>query len=285
MLIGVDIGGTHITAAEIFWKNGKVNFGRESSSSVQTLGSAEDIISSWATVISPLILSHPSVQIGIAMPGPFDYPNGISRMVDQGKMKSLYGLSVKNLLAKELRISPNAIEFTNDAEAFLRGESLGGAGKGFQNALGITLGTGLGSAIQIQEVIRDGMLWTAPFRGGIAEDFLGTNWFKEEVFQRHGLNISGVIELLIPDYEKEIADPLFKEFGLSLGEFLFPYLSRMQMEAVILGGKISESMDRFVPYTLEYLAQMGWEITIEKAQLGENAALLGACFPFLEVNN
>src|SRR5690606_4374061 len=121
------------------------------------------------------------LHIGIAMPGPYDYENGISLISEQGKMKSLYGLSVKNLLADALRIPPAQIQFTNDAESFLKGEVFAGVGKGFSNTLGLTLGTGLGSAIHVEDVVKDAKLWTAPFRDGIAEDYLGTDWFIEFV--------------------------------------------------------------------------------------------------------
>jgi len=216
------------------------------------------------------------------MPGPYDYPNGISLIQDQGKMKSLYKLSVKNLLAESLGIASGQIQFTNDAEAFLLGESLAGSAKAFKNSLGTTLGTGLGSAIKVGEVVIDAKLWTAPFRDGIAEDYLGTNWFIREAKKQFNLTISGVKELGESESIQQEADILFEIFGKALGEFLLPYLIRLQSEAVILGGKIALKNARFLPATSQYLIQHGCLAKIKISTLGEQAALIGACQLFIK---
>ena len=123
-LIGVDIGGSHISAASVKWDGEKAKILNFSEADVDSHSCADQLISSWANVIRSAAGDSRDFRIGIAMPGPYDYPNGISLIKDQGKMKSLYGLSVKNLLSHCLEVSPESIAFTNDAEAFLAGESL-----------------------------------------------------------------------------------------------------------------------------------------------------------------
>lgn len=280
-LIGVDIGGSHISAAKVDWAGNQIETSDFFEGDVDTLGSAEEIISAWSQVIRRSMGDNSDLKIGIAMPGPYDYPNGISLIKDQGKMKSLFGLSVKNLLSESLEIDPACIAFTNDAEAFLLGESLAGAGRGFGNSIGLTLGTGLGSAIKIQDVVKDGKLWTAPFREGIAEDYLGTAWFKTYTSKQFGIQISGVIDLLSPHFDQSIAQQVFAEFGKTLGEFLSHYVLRMQCQGVVLGGKIARAAGRFLPTTESYLQKKGCPQDIQISQLGEKAALIGACFPFL----
>jgi glucokinase len=191
-------------------------------------------------------------------------------------------LSVKNLLAESLGIATGQIQFTNDAEAFLLGESLAGSAKAFKNSIGITLGTGLGSAIKVGDVVIDAKLWTAPFRDGIAEDYLGTNWFIREAKKQFNLTISGVKELGESEFIQQEADILFEIFGKALGEFLLPYLLRLQSEAVILGGKIALMNARFLPATSQYLIQRGCLAKIEISTLGEQAALIGACQLFIK---
>jgi glucokinase len=218
------------------------------------------------------------------MPGPYDYPNGISLIKDQGKMKSLFGLSVKNLLVESLEIPTSSIAFTNDAEAFLSGESLAGAGRGFANSIGLTLGTGLGSAIKIHDVVKDAKLWTAPFRDGIAEDYLGTAWFKEYTFQKSGIEISGAKDLLSTEFDQELAGQVFSEFGKTLGELLSFYVIRLQCNGVVLGGKISRASEMFLPSTKVYLERFGYPLEIRISELEEKAALIGACLPFISTN-
>lgn len=282
--IGVDIGGSHISAAQIGWNGDEVSIDHFVEAEVDTLGEVDEIILEWSQVIKKVAGRNSNHQVGIAMPGPYDYVNGISLIKDQGKMKSLCGRSVKNLLAESLAIDPEAIVFTNDAEAFLLGESLAGAGRGFENAIGLTLGTGLGSAIKIGDVVKDAKLWTAPFRDGIAEDYLGTNWFKTFSFQKFGLEIGGVKNLMAEGFDLQVADSIFAEFGKSLGEFLAQYIIRLQCQCVVLGGKIARASDRFLPYTQAYLAPLRYPIEIKVSEMEEKATLVGACYPFWSEN-
>ncbi|MBC6365821.1 ROK family protein [Algoriphagus sp. AK58] len=280
-LIGADIGGTHISVAELRSESGGLGVDFPLQRDVDTSQDADSIISSWAELIAEVSQGEKDFYLGISMPGPFDYERGISLIQTQGKMRALYGLSVKELLASSLGVPAEKIRFTNDAEAFLIGENLAGAGMGMENLIGITLGTGLGSAIKIQDVTKDAKLWTAPFRDGIAEDYLGTAWFVQKANTDYGLQIKGVKDLLQPDRDPRVAQAIFREFGATLGEFLLPYVVRLQIQKVILGGKISLVGDRFVPFTQGYLEKFGIKVPIQVSALGEKAALIGAVSPFL----
>ncbi|SDA69781.1 glucokinase [Algoriphagus alkaliphilus] len=279
--IGVDIGGSHISSAQILWNGKSAEITEFHEADIDTFRSTSELIADWSAVIRGSIGSQKDIRIGIAMPGPFDYSNGISLIKDQGKLKSLFGLSVKKLLSESLKIDSKHIVFSNDAEAFLAGESLAGAGRDFQSSIGLTLGTGLGSAIKIRQVVKDGKLWTAPFRDGIAEDYLGTAWFKTYALQKFGLKLAGVKDLLAVDLDREIADCVFAQFGETLGEFLSFYVIRLQCEGVVLGGKITRAADRFLPYTKAYLDKVDYPVEIKISELEEKASLIGACLPFI----
>lgn len=279
-IIGVDIGGSHISAAQVSLNKTDATINAFHESDVDTLQDKASIISSWIEVILKAANGNKDFKVGIAMPGPYDYVNGISLIKDQGKMASLFQLSVKNLLAESLNISTQNISFTNDAEAFLAGESFSGAGKDFSNSIGITLGTGLGSAIKVEEVVKDAKLWTAPFKDGIAEDYLGTSWFTKTVSKNYNIKIKGVKDLLNSDIDSSISRLIFEEFGRNLAEFLFPYAIRLQTQAVVLGGKISLAADHFLPFTDAYLDSIGFSIPFKISKLGEKATLIGACLPF-----
>ncbi|WP_084454303.1 ROK family protein [Algoriphagus terrigena] len=279
--IGLDIGGSHISVAQVVWDGSQAKINAFHEADVDTHRSAEEIIADWTDLIRKSARSQPDIQLGIAMPGPYDYPNGISLIKDQGKMKSLYGLSVKNLLAEKLQIDPVQIVFTNDAEAFLLGESLAGAGRGFKNSIGLTLGTGLGSAFKMGDTVNDAKLWTAPFRDGIAEDYLGTGWIRRAAEEKLGLEISGLKDLLSGDFDSEAVEEILAEFGTTLGEFLSPYIIQMNCQGVVIGGKIARAANRFLPYTHAYLESVGNPIQIRISELEEKAAMIGACHPFL----
>lgn len=280
-LIGVDIGGSHISVAQVFWDGREVLFGDVYEADVDTFRIAEEIISDWSDLIRKAIGDQTTVQIGIAMPGPYDYPKGISLIKDQGKMKSLFGLSVKELLSASLNIEAENIAFCNDAEAFLLGESLAGAGRGFENSIGLTLGTGLGSAIKTGDAVKDAKFWTANFRDGIAEDYLGTGWFKKYAAENHGLAISGVKDLISDDFDQTLADHIFAQFGKTLGEFLSPHVINLKCQGVVLGGKITRASGRFLPFTQSYLEKFQYPVEIRISKMEEKATLVGACFSFI----
>lgn len=280
-LIGLDIGGSHISVAEVILDGNEAKIGSFCEADVDTSRSSGEIIADWTHLIRKSAGNQTDFNLGIAMPGPYDYPNGISLIKDQRKMKALYGRSVKNLLAESLKIDPTRIVFTNDAEAFLLGESLAGAGRGFVNSIGLTLGTGLGSAFKIGEEVKDAKLWTAPFRQGIAEDYLGTEWVKRYVFEKSGVMVSGMKELFSGVVAPELAEEVLARFGTALGEFLSPYVIKWECQGVVLGGKISRVSERFLPYARAYLEKLEYPLEIRISELEEQAAMIGACLPFI----
>lgn len=281
-IIGVDIGGSHIAAAQVKRVEDQVEIGELVDRNVDTFSDASSIIDTWAQAIRSVKGYSKSTPIAIAMPGPFNYNQGISMLQDQGKMKSLFGSSIRDLLADSLGISSHSISFTNDAEAFLIGESQVGAGRSFSNSIGLTLGTGLGSAIQVEDVVKDAQLWRAPFKGGIAEDYLGTAWFVNYAEQNYQLKINGVKDLLDKKIDPTVRKLIFAEYGKNLGEFLFPYLIRLQSQVLILGGKISLASSEFVPFIRDFLENRQVSIPIIRSELQEHAALIGAAISHQE---
>jgi len=144
--IGVDIDGSHITIALVSIQSNTVlkeSYYRER---VDLHGTKDEIIDTWSKSIINSIgdFEIKDKKIGIAMPGPFDYNNGICLMKGNDKYTALYGLNVKELLSEKLEISVTNISLSNDAGCFLKGEVLSGAAKGYTNVIGIILGTGLG---------------------------------------------------------------------------------------------------------------------------------------------
>src|SRR5690349_12261378 len=147
LAIGADIGGTHITAAIVDLDKKSIIPGSLAREKVNSHASPEEIVDVWCQAISDARQATGIRRVGLAMPGPFNYDEGICLIKDQGKYENLYGLNMKTLLSKELDTSNDDIVMINDAASFLQGESFGGAAVGFQRAIGVTLGTGLGTSV------------------------------------------------------------------------------------------------------------------------------------------
>lgn len=272
---GVDIGGSHITAALIDCTSHEVLEETMIRKRIDSKGTAPQIISAWAEALEPLL--EENRILGIAVPGPFDYEAGISLIQSQDKYDALYQLNVKALLADALQMPGKNIRLTNDASCFLKGEIVGGVLKGVQHAIGITLGTGLGSAIYHTPDATDAGLWNSPFRDGIAEDYISTRWCTARYEALTGQPVKDVHALSVQVAQgDEAAQQVFTEFGAALGEFLIPFIKAEQAEAVVLGGNIAKSMSLFMPETNRLLNAAAIAVPIHASILGESAALLGA---------
>ena len=277
-VLGVDIGGSHITAALVDLADGTVMAKSVIRRAVDSMEGAEVLISTWAEVINEAFTytNCNEMCIGIAMPGPFDYENGISLIKDQDKFKSLYGVNVKGELAKFLNVLPSSIRLNNDAASFMQGEIYVGAAKGYKNAIGLTLGTGLGSAVAVDGIARDAELWNSSFLGGIAEDYFSTRWFVHKYEDLTGNSIAGVKELAEIVISDPYAKQLFNEFGRGLGHFLADLIKTNKAEIVVLGGNIAQAYDLFEPHLTSNLRAFHLDTPVKLALLNEYAALIGA---------
>jgi glucokinase len=282
--LGVDIGGSHITAGWVDLEKAVVIQDTVKRAMIDSQASAAGIVSGWCRLLQSAMEDklHDNIKIGIAMPGPFNYAEGISLMQEQEKFKALYGLNVRSLLSQGLSLPPGNFSFVNDAESYLQGEVLGGAGKGFSDVLGLTLGTGLGSAIHSQGQTSDADLWKMPFKEGIAEDYLSTRWFVKRYSVLAGKKEAGLKEILANGHAT-VLHKLFAEFGQNFCDFLVLLSETYPFTAVVLGGNISQSHGHFFPALKRLLSKHGMNVSIRLGMLQEEATLIGAASQWKKV--
>ncbi|WP_158643833.1 ROK family protein [Pseudobacter ginsenosidimutans] len=282
LMAGVDIGGSHITAALLDTATGAIVPETWQRNSVPAAGTVEEIIDAWSAVIRASYARQSTpVRIGIAMPGPFDYEEGICYIRGQQKYEALYGLNIKELLAERLGCSKDKIRLTNDAACFLQGEVFAGAAKGHAAVIGLTLGTGLGSATFFQHHVEDAAWWNAPFKESIAEDYLSSRWFVHRYQLLTSHSVPNVQQLLNTGDEKNIRY-VFDEFGVNLGTFLQQRLREQPAELIIIGGNIAQAFSLFEKTLHDTLRISGIQTPVKQAILGEQAALIGAATAGLE---
>ncbi|WP_224996280.1 ROK family protein [Cesiribacter sp. SM1] len=278
IVLGIDIGGSHITVGLVNLETRLLLADSLLRRRVDSKASSPEIIASWIAAIQAAIRkdSRFSGKIGIAMPGPFDYKRGISLIKDQDKYDALYGLNVKQLLAEGLRKEVENIRMMNDARSFMQGEVYGGAARGCTRAIGLTLGTGLGSARFRNGEAEDADLWRSPFKAGIAEDYLSARWFIQRFHALTGDWVKGVKDLVHLAQKNSVVRQVFEEFGDNLAEFLQPLLMEEDPEIVVLGGNIARAYDLYVSSLEKKLDAEVVKKCIRLTGLGEKAALVGA---------
>lgn len=151
--IGIDLGGTNI-AAGIVDENGNILLKK----SVPTEASRkkEEIIDDIAKLCRTLAKEHGVTldeidAIGIAVPGGVDEKSGEILFTPNIPFSNL---NICKILSEKLDGKP--IGLANDANAATLAEVMCGAAKGAENAVMITLGTGVGGGIVINKKIYSG---------------------------------------------------------------------------------------------------------------------------------
>lgn len=277
LVIGADIGGSHITAALVDLETKKIFPGSLIRNRVNSHAEAGHIIDAWCNTLSQVREIMPVEKLSLALPGPFDYDKGISLISNQDKYESLYKLNVKQLLAEKMDVPVSNIYFNNDAACFLQGEVFCGALKDYDRALGITLGTGLGAAKYTNETSYDLSFWNLPFKDSIAEDYLSTRWFKARYFELSGRSINGVEELLaLQGTDDQVIALIFNEFSKNLIVFLQQAIKIEDINAIVIGGNIANAFDLFYSALEAGIAEKFSDVLVVKTLLGEEAALIGA---------
>lgn len=274
-ILGIDIGGSHITLAQVDAENRKIITSTYVREHVNAFGDRETIFSAWISAIEKASndLQKDDLLIGIAMPGPFDYENGISLM-QQGKFIDIYQLNIKYELAQRLSISPKQIHFINDAAAFMEGEVFGGCVQGFNRIFGVTLGTGLGTTFYNGEFATDEDLWDSPFRNSIIEDYLATRWFVKTYEELTGEQISGTKDLL--DKPQEIQKQIFDDYADIFSEFVVKYMDHYKPEVLVIGGNIAKAYPYFEQRFIQNVRENNINLQIKISAIFEDAAILGA---------
>ncbi|WP_158856802.1 ROK family protein [Lunatibacter salilacus] len=281
-LIGVDIGGSHLTAGFVNPIDFTLNPETIIRKQVDSLGSKEEILSSWEKTFQQMEI-QPHTRVGIAMPAPFDYTHGIAQLKEQGKFRSIYGINLRDYFSDRLQLPGGAIFFYNDAASFLQGEAMFQRLPSNQRLIGITLGTGLGSAFKMGDWAEDAALWSSNFKGQQAEYYLGTGWFVNWIRQEYEIEISGLKELMTNPEWEDLTRQALEIFGTNLGEFLAIHCTLQNIEKIIIGGNMAKAKGYFVPAMRKVLNDKGLDIEVVFSQLGEHAALVGAASSCLRI--
>lgn len=236
-MIALDIGGTKVKYG-IFDKE-PPSFGQFD---VSDSNGREAVVES----IVAFLKNHNTDCIGISVPGPFDYENGISHM--KHKLTSLYGVSFGEMLKNEFPCAK--VFFIHDAHSLALGVLEENKSLLNENFSCLMLGTGIGyinvekGTPKLNKVdTPQSPLWNMPFKDGIAEDYVSTKTLLNSANEK-GFCFDN-IKAMADEARTGNSDLLdiFMDFGKTLAECTEIKRKEHFFDTVVIGGQISKSFD------------------------------------------
>ncbi len=300
IIIGVDIGGRHISSAAINNDDIKVIQGTYFSGPVDSKASKEIILEKWAAIINLTIEaiqgtsgfdSDKGIGIAFSMPGPFQYQTGIAMFEGNDKYESLYNVSISDSLLKYLSTQNVKFRFLNDASCFGVGGSLiQETSLGNKKIIAITLGTGFGAAFldnklpvtQGDNIPNNGCLWDKKFKDDIADNYFSTRWFLNEYENLTGIRLNGGVKE-IARLQNSFTEKIFNDFAYNLSEFLTPFIDAFDADLVVIGGNIAKNYSLFLSQLTEYLKNNNVQVPISIVENTEEISILGSSYLFNEL--
>lgn len=287
--VGIDIGGTHITAAIIDLLSMKVI---DFSVHKETFNSnlpVNEVMLIWEQVIRTSVKNSKVEAIKgltICMPGPFDYTNGLCWIKDQSKYEHFYGLNVRNLFHGILDLSSDfPVLFENDAVCFGKGEVFKNAENLSKKVMAVTLGTGLGACfidkgVSIatgESVPEDGEIYNLSYKEGMAEDYISARGLLGSYKTLTGKSLRNGLEVYnLAITGDAIAIKAFEQLGEDLALVVTPWLEKFDADSFVIGGKIANASEFILPGFNKKMKEAGVDVTVSISTDNEVAALLGA---------
>jgi glucokinase len=257
-IIGIDLGGTHVRAGIV----SEGHLENIVSARIPAGGSVEEVLEVIYQLIDPLINENIKA-IGIV----YDVQN----------IPSWKEVHLKKLLEERYHLP---VFVNNDANCFALGEKYFGKGRNAHTLIGLTIGTGLGAGIIINDKLYAGVNCGAGEFGNVDYldqyyEYYASGQFFENCYQTNGEVV----------YKKALeGDPLsimiLEELGTHLGNAIKMILYTYCPELIILGGSISKSYSFFQKRMWDRIHTYVYSNTLNQFRLEvselENPGILGA---------
>ncbi|MEO9022002.1 MAG: ROK family protein [Ginsengibacter sp.] len=269
-IIGIDLGGTNVRAG--------VEYGGSLKDIVQSRipssGTVEEVLQVIYDLVDPLV-SQDIKAIGIGVPSVVDIEKGI--VYDVQNIPSWKEVALKKILEERYHI---AALINNDANCFALGEKYFGKGKGVHSMIGLTIGTGLGAGIIIQDKLYPGVNCGAGEFGTV--DYLDQcfEYYASGQFFQNCHHTSGEIVFQKAESGDTHSVKIMEELGTHIGNAIKMILYTYSPELIVLGGSISKSYSFFEKKMWERIHTYIYSNTLNQFKLEvstlENCGVLGA---------
>jgi putative N-acetylmannosamine-6-phosphate epimerase/predicted NBD/HSP70 family sugar kinase len=285
--VGIDIGGTSIKAGLVD-EEGQIH----SRVKVPTnaTGGINAIITGLKGCLQGLLRENPEIQaIGVASAGQIHPATGIVTSATPN-LPGWQGTNIPRVI-EEIVGRKIKVVADNDANAAAYGEYLCGAGRGFNDLVCLTIGTGVGGGIISGGKLIRGAFGAGGELGHMSIDPNGllcncgnigcveayiSGWAIAKRFETSP-------EELFDDADRGDAKALeaMADIGEYLGYALVNVVNMLQPQRVVLGGSIGSRSKLYLRYALQIVNSRALEcnrgrLDVVEATLGNNAGIVGA---------
>jgi glucokinase len=278
-ILGIDLGGTNIRLGRVRGGTVEGHHARKISSQAGEEQILDEICQAIDTVIDDGV-----VAIGCGVPSVVDVEAGIVYAVEN--IPSWRRVPLKTRLEERFQLP---VLVNNDANAFALGELYFGKGRGVDNMVGMTLGTGLGTGVIIDGHLYCGAncgageIGSIPHRGGSIENYCSGEFFERETGE------SGDVIFERAHRGDEEAIQLFDAYGHELGHAVMTVLYAYDPELIVLGGSVSKGFSFFEAGLRKRLEDFDYQHSLARTSITcsdiEHVAILGAAALHLEAKD
>ena len=196
--------------------------------------------------------------VGMAFPGPFDYPKGISHIRGLDKYDAIDGVALEEalkgipgqgVLAPDVRFF-----FRHDVDSFALGTAAREPACAGGRTICLAIGTGTGSAfLDGGRLVKkgkgapdDGWIYPFPFRGGIIDDWVSVRGLAKLTAEAgFPAGTTGKDLSRMASQGDRQAAAVWEEFGRLIAEALEPFIASFRPDRLVLGGQISKAEKYF----------------------------------------
>lgn len=270
MVIGVDIGGTNIRAG--IEAGGDII--RKSERQLMEKESLEATLSQLTDLLRPLA-AYPVSGIGVGVPSVVDVERGI--VYNALNIPSWERVELKAILEEQFQVP---VSINNDVNCFTLGEHRYGLARSYNSVVGMTIGTGLGSGLIINNQLYTGSNCGAGEIGLLPYldrnlEFYACSSFFESI---HGITAREAEQLAQHGDRRGLR--IWAEFGGHLGVVIKAVLYAYDPEIIVLGGSIAKGFPFFHRALRESLIDFAFPESIRRLKFlpsqNDNITLLGA---------
>jgi glucokinase len=234
-ILGIDIGGTNLRVG-LVESNSLM---RVESINIKKNEKEDEIIEDLILLIKRF--TNKKVDgIGIGVPSVVNSEKGIA--YDVQNIPSWKEVHIKEILEAKFKIP---VYVNNDANCFTVGEKYFGQVKNYKNIVGLTLGTGLGSGLILNNHLYAGNNYGAGEFGMISYKDQNYEYYCSGQFFKNEYGLTGEDVFRQAELGEERALNIFGQFGNHLGEAIKMILFAIDPEVIVLGGSVSKSYNYF----------------------------------------